>query len=212
MNAGQPKASLDRRTLAPILKQLGRVNQVLARAYPGESEERQPVHTVYGGAQLFKADSARRLGTIGLAALNEYAADGATLARVLDLPATVDADLVRSRVAAKLAREPVEDFRIDFEDGYGNRPDAEEDGHAASAAAEVARGSANALLPPFIGIRIKPLSRELHARSLRTLDVFVTALAQETRECCGRNGAAETYESPRTDRHRALRFEHPHHS
>ena len=181
MNAGQPKASLDRRTLAPILKQLGRVNQVLARAYPGESEERQPVHTVYGGAQLFKADSARRLGTIGLAALNEYAADGATLARVLDLPATVDADLVRSRVAAKLAREPVEDFRIDFEDGYGNRPDAEEDGHAASAAAEVARGSANALLPPFIGIRIKPLSRELHARSLRTLDVFVTALAQETR-------------------------------
>ena len=55
MNAGQPKASLDRRTLAPILKQLGRVNQVLARAYPGESEERQPVHTVYGGAQLFKA-------------------------------------------------------------------------------------------------------------------------------------------------------------
>jgi len=181
MNAGQPKASLDRRTLAPILKQLGRVNQVLARAYPGESEERQPVHTVYGGAQLFKADSARRLGTIGLAALNEYAADGATLARILDLPATVDADLVRSRVAAKLAREPVEDFRIDFEDGYGNRPDAEEDGHAASAAAEVARGSANGLLPPFIGIRIKPLSRELHARGLRTLDVFVTTLARETR-------------------------------
>ncbi len=27
-------------------------------------------------------------------------------------------------------REPVEDFRIDFEDGYGIRPDAEEDGHA----------------------------------------------------------------------------------
>jgi hypothetical protein len=30
---------------------------------------------------------------------------------------------VYSRVIEKLKREPVEDFRIDFEDGYGNRPD-----------------------------------------------------------------------------------------
>ena len=36
------------------------------------------------------------------------------------------------RVTEKLQREPVEDFRIDFEDGYGNRPDDEEDGHAVS--------------------------------------------------------------------------------
>ena len=33
-------------------------------------------------------------------------------------------------------------------------------------------------LPPFIGIRIKPMSRELHARSLRTLDIFVTTLVK----------------------------------
>ena len=37
----------------------------------------------------------------------------------------------------KLRREPVEDFRIDFEDGYGNRSDEEEDGHAAAAAQQV---------------------------------------------------------------------------
>ena len=61
----------------------------------------------------------------------------------------------------KLKREAVEDFRIDFEDGYGNRPDAEEDGHAVAAALEVAHGLEDGTLPPFIGIRIKTFSSEL---------------------------------------------------
>ena len=38
---------------------------------------------------------------------------------------------MRARVVDKLKREPIEDYRLDFEDGYGTRPDAEEDGHAA---------------------------------------------------------------------------------
>jgi citrate lyase beta subunit len=75
----------------------------------------------------------------------------------------------------------VEDYRIDFEDGYGNRPDAEEDAEAVRAAREVAKGMHQGSLPPFIGIRIKPFSAELHARSIRTLDLFVTALTRETR-------------------------------
>ena len=54
------------------------------------------------------------------------------------------AHTIYERVIEKLRREPVEDFRIDYEDGYGNRPDAEEDGHAAAAAAEVAEGMLNA--------------------------------------------------------------------
>ncbi|HTI35914.1 MAG TPA: hypothetical protein VL484_00030 [Vicinamibacterales bacterium] len=173
--------SLKARALEPILKDLARTNDGLARPFPGEREDRQPVHTVYGGAHLFKADSAARLGAIASATLDEYATDGATLARVLGLSSTVDPDLVRARVAARLQREAVEDFRIDFEDGYGNRPDEEEDGHAESAAAEVAAGAEKGTVPPFIGIRIKPLSRELHGRSLRTLDIFVTALAARTR-------------------------------
>ncbi len=45
---------------------------------------------------------------------------------------------VRERVADKLRREPIEDYRIDFEDGYGNRSDEEEDGHAVRRAGEVA--------------------------------------------------------------------------
>lgn len=178
--------SLDARDLAPILRGLRRGNAIVTRAFPGEPEDRQPVHTVYGGAHLFRADSAQKLGALGLAALDEYAADARSLHEALGFAAPgVDpiafAATVRARIVEKLQREPVEDFRIDFEDGYGNRPDAEEDGHAQSAAEQVAAGAAAATLPPFIGIRIKPMSNELHARSLRTLDLFVTALARATR-------------------------------
>ena len=38
---------------------------------------------------------------------------------------------VYERVREKLKQEAVEDFRIDFEDGFGHRPDAEEDEAAA---------------------------------------------------------------------------------
>ena len=91
-----------------------------------------------------------------------------------DLPARV-----YQRVVDKLEREPVEDFRLDFEDGYGNRPDDEEDGHARSAAAEVATAVGEGTAPPFIGIRIKPFSADLHRRSLRTLDIFMTTLVEQ---------------------------------
>jgi citrate lyase beta subunit len=135
---------------------------------------------LYGGAQLFVKDSARKLGELGLRALRDHAPDAHVLANALGLPREVAAR-VYPRVMAKLEREAVEDFRIDFEDGYGNRPDAEEDDDAMRTAGEVARGMAEGTLPPFLGIRIKPLSGELHARSIRTLDLFVTTLAAQTR-------------------------------
>jgi citrate lyase beta subunit len=149
--------------------------------YPGESSRRQAVHTVYGGGHLFKADSARRLGEVALKSLDEYAPKAETLAKALELKTDKAlADKIYRRVVEKLKREPVEDFRLDFEDGYGNRPDEEEDGHAHSSAIEVARGMREQSLPPFIGIRIKPLNEDLRARSIRTLDIFVTTLAAET--------------------------------
>src|SRR4029077_16157323 len=84
------------------------------------------------------------------------------------------------RVVEKLTREPVEDFRIDFEDGFGIRPDAEEDEQARRAAIEVASGMRDGTLPPGIGIRIKPLNEELKRRSLRTFDLFLTRLVERT--------------------------------
>jgi len=154
-------------------------NLAFAQRYPGDSERRQPVHTVYGGAHLFKADTATRLGALALRALEEYAAETEDLARVAGVPDALAAR-VHARVIEKLQREPVEDFRIDFEDGYGNRPDAEEDGHAETVAREVASGFSEGTLPPFIGIRIKPFTEELRERSFRTLDLFLTTLVRET--------------------------------
>jgi len=174
------RRSIDSKSLRPIAAGLKRANAAVARRYPGESGDRQPVHTVYGGAHLFRSDSAERLGKIARAALKEYAPDPAEFAEILGIDANLAAP-VYSRVIEKLKREPVEDFRVDFEDGYGNRTDAEEDGHAESAAGEVAAGLSGGTLPPFIGIRIKPMSAELHLRSLHTLDVFVTTLVQATR-------------------------------
>jgi citrate lyase beta subunit len=178
--------SLTADDLGPVLVRLRRVNAAVTRAYPGESATRQPVHTVYGGAHLFKADTARKLGDAALAFLDEYAPDPQGLASALQFDrgdgALVRlAPAIRERVADKLRREPVEDFRIDFEDGYGHRPDDEEDGHSAAAAEEVAKGMVDGTLPPFIGIRIKPVSKELHARSLRTLDLFLTTLVSRTK-------------------------------
>ena len=162
-----------------IIEPLRQANEQFARVYPGETGRRQPVHTVYGGAHLFKSDSAQRLGSLARRSLEQFAPDATTFAKAIDLIG--DANLhttIYQRVTEKLQREPVEDFRIDFEDGYGNRPDAEEDGHAASAAGEVAEGHKNRTLPPFIGIRIKPFNEELRARSFRTLDLFVSNLVE----------------------------------
>jgi len=197
--------------LKPVIERLRDANVAAARNYPGETGRRQPVHTVYGGAHLFRADTAQRLGQVAERALTENAPDFVVFARAIGLPLSEDlpdvldyatglkhrleadaeslrvenkaawlAHTIYSRVREKLKREPVEDFRIDFEDGYGNRPDAEEDGHAESAALEVAKGIEAGTLPPFIGIRIKPFNEELRARSMRTLDIFVSALVQKT--------------------------------
>ncbi len=165
--------------LRATLERLTEANLALSRSHPGDSGHRQPVHTVYGGAHLFKADGAARLGAVALRALAEYASEPKDLAEALSLPPEL-APAIYERVAEKLRREPVEDFRVDFEDGYGNRPDEEEDGHAQSAAREMAAGLAAGTLPPFIGIRIKPFSEELKLRSIRTLDLFLSTLVAET--------------------------------
>lgn len=148
--------------------------------HPTDADGRQPVHTVYGGAHLFTADTAPRLGVLALRALDEFAPDAETFARAILLTPGVDAAAVYQRVRDKLVREPVEDYRLDFEDGYGVRPDAEEDATAIAGAAAVARGLAEGTLPPFIGIRVKSLSGELARRAVRTLDLFLASLVERT--------------------------------
>jgi citrate lyase beta subunit len=167
--------------LDPITSELASANHAFMQRYPGESNRRQAVHVVYGGAHLFKVDSAQKLGAVALRSLQDYAPDADSLNEALGNPwSSTFGATVHQRVKAKLEREPTEDFRLDFEDGYGNRDDAEEDGHAASSAAEVAAGMKAGTLPPFCGIRIKPFNEDLRARSVRTLDIFVSALVAQT--------------------------------
>jgi hypothetical protein len=192
------------------LSALGTANLAFAKLYPGDRATRQPVHTVYGGAQLFKAETTQRLGELAVSSLRAHGADAIEFARGVGFVATESfanvgakaladrfardpealrradptawlAAAVYDRVQKKLEREPVEDFRIDFEDGFGARPDAEEDAVAIAAARETARGMAEGLLPPFIGIRIKSFGEEWKIRGARTLELYLDTLLVETR-------------------------------
>ncbi|WP_434587709.1 DUF6986 family protein [Streptomyces sp. A5-4] len=158
-----------------ISASLAPVDADLARRYPGDPGTRQPVHTVYVPADVFAAGTVRAWGDQALAALDEHAPDAAALAGVLGIP-DEHAESVHARVRAKLEREPVEDLRIDFEDGYGPRPDAEEDAAAARAARLIAEAYDNGTAAPFMGIRMKCMEAAVRDRGIRTLDIFLTGL------------------------------------
>jgi citrate lyase beta subunit len=165
--------------LNAFLETLDKANVRVAELFPGDSPYRQPVHTVYGGAHLFKADTAQKLGAIARRALADNAPDASSLSEVFGIEGSLAARIY-PRIVEKLMREAVEDLRIDFEDGFGHRPDDEEDGHAFRAAEEVAAGLSSGTLPPAIGIRIKPLNEELKRRGMRTFDLFLTRLLDRT--------------------------------
>ncbi len=88
------------------------------------------------------------------------------------------------RTREKLRSHPVEDFRIDFEDGYGFRTDEEEDEHARSAAAALSEilqtGSDRTRGETSFGVRIKSFQPETRIRSLRTLELFLSDLIEKT--------------------------------
>lgn len=204
------KFSIPENEKAQLLDQLQKANLQFQKTYPGDKPDRQPVHTVYGGANLFKADTCVKMGEIALKNLQTYAPNFVVLANVLQLegyehlpqqqsgiealtqklqhlpeaerkqdPAWL-AYTVYVKIIRKLQTEAVEDFRIDFEDGFGNRPDDEEDATAVQAASELAIGMKNKTISPFIGIRIKPFTEDLKHRGVRTLDLFLSTLLEKT--------------------------------
>ncbi|MGH9560999.1 MAG: DUF6986 family protein [Terracidiphilus sp.] len=165
------KRTLPTESLREVATRLEQAHKAFHRRYPnlgGVTAERQPIHVVYGGAHLFRANTIRKLGEMAMRSMDEYAAGFAGFAKALGLAGaetlpdsadavaaiakSIEADAalarrenrpawfahtVHQRVREKLLREPIEDYRIDFEDGYGNRPDDEEDGHAAAAAEQI---------------------------------------------------------------------------
>lgn len=164
-----------------LFGELKEANTSFQKIYPGDRSDRQPVHTLYGGANLFKYDSAKTLGERALEILETYAPDHKIFGEVFGFNDPGFSKRIYDKVINKLKNEAIEDFRIDFEDGYGNRSNEEEDETAVTAAKEVAKGMKERSLSPFIGIRIKPFTEEMKERGLRTLDIFVSTLIKETR-------------------------------
>lgn len=174
--------TLDENSIKNILVDLSAANLKLKETYPGDNGDRQPVQTIYGGAQLFKSTSVKRIGELALQSFLEYAPDLNEFSKAFGFDKkNILTGRVYNKVIDKLKKEAVEDFRIDFEDGFGNRPDKEEDQTAEFTAREVAKAMNENLLPPFFGIRIKTFSEELKIRAIRTLDIFITTLLEQTK-------------------------------
>lgn len=170
-----PAPALTAADLARIDAALQATDQLLERNYPGDDGSRQPVHTVYVPADRFTPDFSATWGGQALAAAEAHGGLerlGTLLGQDGELAAAV-----APRVAAKLASEPVEDLRLDFEDGYGNRGDEAEDADAVAAGKAVASAVAAGTAPPYIGIRFKCFEAATRTRGLRTLDLFVSTLA-----------------------------------
>ncbi|MFI0349715.1 DUF6986 family protein [Actinomadura sp. 9N407] len=143
--------------------------------FPGPATGRQPVHTVYVPADRFSRSTPADFGAEALRLLNTHTPGAGSFGSAFGLDPEI-AGPVRERVAAKLASEPVEDIRIDFEDGYGVRPDDEEDAHIAQVVEAVGAAYQVKGLPHYWGIRVKSFADGGHERSMRTMDAFLTAL------------------------------------
>jgi citrate lyase beta subunit len=153
-------------------RRLAAVDAARVAAYPGERPERQPVHTCYVPADAVVPDVARAWGTAALAALDEHG--------LPDLGLHPDlVEQVLPRVRRKLATEPVEDLRVDAEDGYRGSADAEDDDVLRAAAITTADRTAGTA-PPSVGIRAKSLEGPTRRRGVRTLDLFLGALGGGT--------------------------------
>ena len=173
--AGRRPAGLAETAIAELDAILAAADAELAAGYTGDRPGRQPVHTVYVPADKFGPELPAQWGRRALAALDSFAPNPADIAAAMGIPPGLAA-AVSPLVRAKLAAEPVEDLRLDFEDGYGDRGDEAEDADAASAAAELAAAVAAGLAPPFTGLRCKSLEPATRYRAIRTLDIFLARL------------------------------------
>ena len=169
-----PRTALTAADLASVDRRLAATDALLASAYPGDDGSRQPVHTVYVPADRYGAGLPGEWGAAALAAAEAAGGLETLAARVGIEPSVIDH--VVPAVRDKLEREPIEDLRLDFEDGYGDRGDEVEDSDAWRQAERVAAAVAAGLAPPFIGVRCKSFEAATRARGIRTLDLFVTTL------------------------------------
>jgi citrate lyase beta subunit len=140
--------------------------------YPGPAAGRQPVHTVYVPADRFCATTTADWGVAALAALDRCGPLNEMLGGVV----SGAGEELEALVRAKLAHEPVEDLRIDVEDGYGSPAGDIEDADVRAAASALAWAVTEGSAPSFVGIRMKSLEHPTRRRGVRTLDLFLDTL------------------------------------
>ena len=169
---------LDGEQTADLIAAITSAASAHAARRPGDRGGRQPVHTVYVAADRVEQSTVATLGREARRLLDLHAPDPAAFAAAFGVSVDLAAQ-VRQRVAHKLQREPVEDLRIDFEDGYGRRHDAQEDADAVRTAHALAAAVSAGTAPPFFGLRIKSFVDGGHERAIRTLDGFLTALLDD---------------------------------
>ena len=175
-----PDPTLSESFLAETDAALADTDAFLQQAYPGEDGRRQPVHTVYVPADRYTPELPRQWGDTALALVAEH---GGMAALAAELGLSPDlTDQVADRVDAKLRAEPVEDLRLDFEDGYGDRGGQAEDADSVRAAALLAEAWTAGLAPEFFGIRFKCFEAPTRRRGIRTLDLFLGALLERLSE------------------------------
>jgi citrate lyase beta subunit len=142
------------------------------------TQARQPLQTLYVPADRVTRSTVSEFGAEALRLIEAHAPDAEAFVDAFGVPEDV-AEHTRERTLARLRRLPVEDLRVDFEDGYGVRSDQEEDGHAAEAARSVVGARADENAPPWFGLRVKSFDDDaLRARSIRTLERFVETLVE----------------------------------
>lgn len=179
MSSLSTRRAFNSNVLAGIEDRLAESDAALANLYPGDDGRRQPIQTTYVAADKFTPnlafdwgqqalDAAERAGGLAAVAVDARVVSGHDAAE--------RADALAALVENKLRTEPIEDLRLDFEDGYGPRPDDVEDTDVVAAAGHVVAAVRDEKAPPFIGIRFKCLERPTRARGLRTLDLFIAEL------------------------------------
>lgn len=176
---------------------LAETDQLLENYYPGDRGVRQPVHTLYVPADRYTPDLPKRFGQQALELVNEHGGmvelAKAVLSEDVYGEALTEQQIsdVAAAVEQKLTTEPIEDLRLDFEDGFGHRSDEEEDAAAVEAGRALAKtwiagADGDAVWPtPFAGIRFKCFEADVRHRGLATFDLFLAGLLDEYKNATG---------------------------
>ena len=72
--------TVDKIEIEPFLARLAKSNQAFDARHPGLKMNRQPIHTVYGGANLYQSGTAGKIAQLAQKHFDQYAPDAATMA------------------------------------------------------------------------------------------------------------------------------------